>query len=140
MFWFTHPPTDTSMLFSLRTSRTMHVFYSPHIYFLSTDAGVVGLGLGFCALPGLILPQALRKPVSKAIRQSDIRQSDIRQSDIRQPDIRQTDIRHPTIRHPTKRAYTKKLRWHVPTECRDVGKRAHGKSNLNSRKRALAIN
>ena len=60
---------------------------------------------GFCAQPDLILPQKLRKPISKAIRQPDIRQSDIRQSDIRQSDIRQSDIRQ-----SDNRPYTKKQR------------------------------
>ena len=46
----------------------------------------VGLVWGFGALLDLQLSQALRKPISIAIRQPTTRQPDIRQSDIRQSD------------------------------------------------------
>ena len=78
MVCFKHPPTDTFMLFSLKAPNTMLVFNPPRIFFFSARAGVVGLVWGFCALLDLKLSQTLRKPISKAIRQSDIRQFDNR--------------------------------------------------------------
>ena len=77
MFCFEHPHTDTSMLFSLsRHQAPCFCLTRPVYIFFSAGAGVVGLVWGFCALPDLILPLTLRKPISKAIRQPDIRQPD----------------------------------------------------------------
>ena len=58
------------------------------IYYFSTGAGIVGLVWGFCALPDLMLPQMLRKLISKATRQPDNPTSDnptSGNSTIRQP-------------------------------------------------------
>ena len=101
----------------------------------------MGLVWGFCALPVLMLPRTLRKPIFKVIRHPT--------------------IRNPTIRHPIIRPYTKKQRKpinpkqgkskpgppsHGETTMarqRNVARLEHvptGRQNFDSRKRALDSN
>ena len=127
--------SDTSMLLSLSRHQNECLCLTRPVYmhsFYSAGAGFVGLVWGLCALPDLMPPPTLRKPISKAIRHSDNRQFNIPQSDIRQPAPKQKEkkLTQSRAKRNLPHLTMAKRPWHVPTEYLKIGARTHGTSNF----------
>ena len=80
---FQAPPLLARPCSSISSHQTPCLCLTRSVQFYLAPARGLGLVWGFRALPDLMPPQTLRKPISKAIRQSDIQHLDIRQPDTR---------------------------------------------------------